>query len=89
MIFSITTSWTQMLNSWKSFTSTTEAILKRWKVTAWLVEKFERKFKQERKKPKLEEESNNFLHNGLDSNINMPTTGDEAMKRYDRVQIIK
>lgn len=32
--------------------------------------------------PKIEEDSNSFLHTGLDSNISMPTTGDEAMKRF-------
>ncbi|KAL1494572.1 hypothetical protein ABEB36_010149 [Hypothenemus hampei] len=65
----------------KSFTSTLETILKRWRLTAWILDKFEKKYKKKDKTPKYDEESNNFLHNGLETNISMPTTGDEAMKR--------
>lgn len=67
---------------WKSLTSTSEAILKRWRLTAWVWEKFEQKFKKKNSKPsKFEEETSSFLQNGLENNISMPTTGDEAMKR--------
>ncbi|CAG9760773.1 unnamed protein product [Ceutorhynchus assimilis] len=77
----LTNSWAHLIAFWTSFTSTSEAVLKRWKLSAWIWEIFENRFKQKNKKPKIEEDTNNFLHNGLNNNITMPTTGDEAMKR--------
>ncbi|KAH1009269.1 hypothetical protein HUJ04_001648 [Dendroctonus ponderosae] len=77
----IISSWTQLIAFWTSFTSTSETILKRCRLTAWIWEKVETKFKKNHKKPRLEEETNNLLNNGIDNNISMPTTGDEAMKR--------
>ncbi|KAF7285857.1 hypothetical protein GWI33_009534 [Rhynchophorus ferrugineus] len=75
------TSWNNIVDFWHSFTSTGEAILKRWRLSAWIWKHIEEKFKGQKKKTRIEEETNNFLHNGLENNINMPTTGDEAMKR--------
>ncbi|XP_066248016.1 dnaJ homolog dnj-5 [Euwallacea similis] len=74
-------SWTQLKFFWKSFTITSETVLKRFRVTAWIWNKFEQNFKNKDSKSKFEEETNSFLNNGLDTNISMPTTGDEAMKR--------
>ncbi|XP_060530097.1 uncharacterized protein LOC132704220 [Cylas formicarius] len=69
-------SWTWITVNWTSFKTTTESLFRSWKFSKWIWEKFKGK-----KKTKIEEEPNSFLHNGLDANINMPTTGDEAMKR--------
>lgn len=54
-----------------TFMESTVAIIKRIKVLTWIYEKFK---KEPEKKPPI---SNSGLHN----NINMPTTGEEAMKR--------
>lgn len=82
---SVLQSWAHLVMFWKSLTSTSEAILKRWRLTAWVWEKFEQKFKKKNSKPsKFEEETSSFLQNGLDNNISMPTTGDEAMKRLNQ-----
>lgn len=73
--------WKGLVDCWHSFTSTGEAILKRWRLSAWIWQKFEDRFKGRKKKKSAEEETNSFLQNGLETNINMPTTGEEAMKR--------
>lgn len=39
------------------------------------------KFKGDGKNTETNEENSNFSHMGLQHNISMPTTGDEAMKR--------
>lgn len=48
--------------------------MKRIRFFTWIWEKV-------RRKKDTEETSKSFLHAGLPTNINMPTTGDEAMKR--------
>lgn len=55
--------------------STTVDFIKSLRLFQWLYEKCKGN------KTSKDNEENNFVHNGLQNNINMPTTGDEAMKR--------
>ncbi|XP_050310674.1 uncharacterized protein LOC126746457 [Anthonomus grandis grandis] len=73
--------WSNLLLGWSTFFASCEDLLRQWRVSAWLWEKIEGKFKKRSRKPKIEEEAKNFLNNGLDINISMPATGEEAMKR--------
>ncbi|XP_017769317.1 PREDICTED: dnaJ homolog dnj-5 [Nicrophorus vespilloides] len=58
---------------WALFLETSVLIAKRMKVFTWFYDKF--------KKEKEPEKKAGFVHPGLHNNINMPTTGEEAMKR--------
>ncbi|KAJ8917785.1 hypothetical protein NQ315_010691 [Exocentrus adspersus] len=69
-------SWSWLCLHWRIFLESTSSIIQRIRLFTWIWEKC-----KGRKKPDPAEENRNFAHNGLQHNINMPTTGDEAMKR--------
>ncbi|KAJ8961048.1 hypothetical protein NQ314_005977 [Rhamnusium bicolor] len=69
-------SWSWLCIHWTLFLESSGSVMQRIRLFTWIWEKF-----KGRKKPEPTEDNHNFAHNGLQHNINMPTTGDEAMKR--------
>ncbi|XP_068898991.1 dnaJ homolog dnj-5 [Tenebrio molitor] len=67
--------WLWSVVHWALFLDTVVTIAKRIRILSWIWEKL--------KKPEKPAKDNNrsFIHSGLQNNINMPTTGEEAMKR--------
>lgn len=69
--------WTWLQTNSIEFYENSINFLKNLRLINWLYEKFKGRKKESAKT----EEETNFVQNGLKHNINMPTTGDEAMKR--------
>ncbi|KAG5892352.1 hypothetical protein JTB14_011218 [Gonioctena quinquepunctata] len=69
-------SWTWICVHWALFVDSTNSVLQGIRLFNWIRDRF-----KGRKKPESKEETPRFSHNGLQNNINMPTTRDEAMKR--------
>lgn len=69
-------SWLWLCLHWSMFRDSANALIKKIRVFSWINDKF-----KGRKKPDAPEENPNFVHNGLQHNLTMPTTGEEAMKR--------
>nr|XP_022902493.1 dnaJ homolog dnj-5 [Onthophagus taurus] len=70
---SMTFMWTWTIINWASFKESCIYIVRRVRLFMWIYEKFN--------KPKEKEEKKPFVRAGLQYNINMPQTGEEAMKR--------
>lgn len=68
--------WSWLKIHYSSTVGISVDFLKSIRLFTWIWDKF-----KGNKADKETEESNSFVHNGLQNNINMPTTGDEAMKR--------
>ncbi|CAG9829749.1 unnamed protein product [Diabrotica balteata] len=68
--------WTWICLHWSMLLESTNNFLQRIRFFKWLRDKF-----KGRKKAETNDEPPRFTQNGLQNNINMPTTGDEAMKR--------
>ncbi|XP_056635210.1 dnaJ homolog dnj-5 isoform X1 [Diorhabda sublineata] len=68
--------WTWICLHWFMFLNSTNSFLQTIRFFKWLCDKF-----KGRKKVDTSDDSSRFTHSGLQNNINMPTTGDEAMKR--------
>lgn len=66
--------WSWLTLHWIIFLDNTVIILKRIRFVTWIWEKIKRK-------NDVEDSNRSFKHPGLQNNINMPTTGEEAMKR--------
>lgn len=67
-------SWNWLKDQWTFLAIITVAIIKRQKVLMWIWNKF-------KKKEEKEEKTKPLSNKGLQHNMSMPTTGDEAMKR--------
>ncbi|VEN55463.1 unnamed protein product [Callosobruchus maculatus] len=71
-----THSWTWLIQQLTLVTHSVQLILKSFRIFTWVQDKFARDRKDDSTKEKP-----SLPPNGLQHNINMPTTGDEAMKR--------
>ncbi|KAJ8946886.1 hypothetical protein NQ318_008242 [Aromia moschata] len=71
-----TNSWYWLRVHSTLFLESSCSIMQRIRLITWICEKF-----KGRKKTEPANDSHNFAHNGLQHNMNMPTTGEEAMKR--------
>lgn len=76
MIYRASNFWLWLRVNWSLTLDTLSTIFKRIRFFSWLWSKFK---KAEKAPPSKDTRS--FLHPGLHTNISMPTTGDEAMKR--------
>lgn len=68
--------WSWIQTHWSLFLSSASSLIQKVSLFAWIKEKFKGK-----KKSDSAEDNSNFTHAGLQHNMNMPTTGEEAMKR--------
>lgn len=59
------------------FRDSANTIIQKIRIFSWIQDRF----KGRKKADAVPEENPNFVHNGLQHNISMPTTGEEAMKR--------
>lgn len=66
--------WKWLVKHWAVFLDTSAVLCQKLHCLTWIWDKLRRK-----KEP--EEPTKPFYHSGLQNNINMPTTGEEAMKR--------
>ncbi|CAH1966220.1 unnamed protein product [Acanthoscelides obtectus] len=71
-----THSWTWLIHQWTLLAQSMQVIMKSFRIFAWVQSKFARE-----KKEDVSKEKPSLPPNGLQHNISMPTTGDEAMKR--------
>lgn len=69
-------SWSWILTHWSLFLTSASSLTQKISLFGWIKAKFKGKNKSE-----PTEDNSNFSHTGLQHNINMPTTGEEAMKR--------
>ncbi|EFA12112.2 hypothetical protein TcasGA2_TC002258 [Tribolium castaneum] len=68
--------WLWLCVHWNLFLDTVVTIASRIRILSWIWEKFKKP-----EKPTTKDNNRSFIHSGLQNNINMPTTGEEAMKR--------
>lgn len=69
-------SWSWIQTHWSLFLTSASSLTQKVSLFAWLKAKF-----KGNKKSETAEDNSNFSHTGLQHNINMPTTGEKAMKR--------